>query len=87
MLTKLKAFRKKFEDDPHWQTLFHKRMSYFWLVNMIVATLVFALAPGLWAQASILYLVLVSLYANFATDYGAVSAAEASESADVAAHL
>jgi hypothetical protein len=84
-MSALSAFRTKFEDDPHWQTQFHKRMTYFWLVNMIAATVVFFFAPGLWAQAAVFYLVLVSLYANFATDYGAVSAAEASESADVAA--
>lgn len=49
---------------------------------MPLAVTVFLLLPGVWASASIFYLVLVSLYANFATDYGAVSAAEASSAAE-----
>lgn len=48
---------------------------------MVVASAVFFFAPGLWQQASIFYLVIVSLWANFATHYGAVSAAEASDTA------
>lgn len=81
MVERLRNFRKKFEDDAVWQTVFHKRMTYFWLFNMVAATIVFFAAPGVWASSSILYLVLVSLYANMATDYGAVSAAEASTEA------
>lgn len=79
---KLHDLKHKFEYDPKFQTTLHIRMSYFWLFNMAVVVLVFFFAPGIWAQASILYLVLVSLYANFATDYGAVSASEASEHTD-----
>lgn len=85
-MNRLRALRHRFEYDPEWQTKFHLRMSYIWLANMLVATGVFFFAPGLWATASIFYLVIVSLYANFATDYGAVSAAEASDSAADAAH-
>lgn len=81
-MERLQAFRHKFEYDAEFQTAFHLRMTYFWLVNMAVASAVFIFAPGLWSKASIFYLVLVSLYANFATDYGAVSAAEASDHAD-----
>lgn len=80
-MNRLSALRRKFEDDAVWQTIFHKRMTYFWMLNMVAATVVFFVAPGIWANASILYLVLVSLYANMATDYGAVSAAEASTEA------
>jgi len=78
---KLKALKHRFEYDPSFQTKFHLRMTYFWLVNMAAVTGVFVFAPGVWAQISLLYLVLVSLYANAATDYGAVSASEASEHA------
>lgn len=83
---RLKDFRHKFEYDPEFQTQFHLTMSYIWLANMVLASIVFFFAPGLWSTASIFYLVIVSLYANFATDYGAVSAAEASDSAADAAH-
>lgn len=82
---KLQALKHKFEYDPAFQTKFHLRMTYFWLFNMIGVTTVFIAAPGVWAQISLLYLVLVSLYANAATDYGAVSASEASEHAKTAA--
>ena len=85
MLARLKRAKRTFEYDPEFQTKFHLVMSYVWLVNMLVALSVFTFAPGIWAQSSILYLVIVSLYANFATDYGAVSAAESSDAAHDAA--
>jgi len=44
-------------------------MTYFWLLNMALVVLVFIFAPGLWAQVSVLYLVLVSLYANLAVEF------------------
>jgi endonuclease/exonuclease/phosphatase (EEP) superfamily protein YafD len=78
-LNGLRKLKHKLEYDPVFQTTFHIRMAYFWLFNMVAAVTVFIFAPGFWAQASVLYLVIVSLYANFATDYGAASASEASE--------
>ena len=84
-MERLKRARRKFEYDPEFQTKFHLGMTYFWMANFVVASLVFFFAPGLWQQASIFYLVIVSLYANFATDYGAVSAAESSDAAHDAA--
>ena len=77
----LQRFRRKFEYDPEFQTKLHLRMTYFWLVNMLAASAVFFFAPGLWAKSSIFYLVIVYLCVNFATDYGAVSAAESSDAA------
>ena len=76
------SLRKKFEEDGHFQTKLHIRMTYFWMVNLVVATLVFLLARSVWDHYSVFYLVVVSLYANLATDYGAVSAAEANENTD-----
>jgi hypothetical protein len=78
MGSKLKTFRDKFENDPEWQTRFHLWMVYFWLLNIPLVTLVFFFAPAFWSKASIFYILVVSLYANFATDYDAVSASEAS---------
>jgi len=77
----LSALLNKFNTDPKLQYKIHITMTYVWVVNMIVAIGVFVFAQGLWQKASILYLVLVSLYANFATDYGAVPGSEAAISA------
>lgn len=73
----LKHFIKDFETNPQTQYKIHMFFTYFWLCNMALALSVFLFAPAFWSKASVLYLVIVSLYANFATDYGAVSAAEA----------
>lgn len=73
----LRHIIRSFESDPAVQYRIHMTFTYFWLVNMALALAVFLFAQGIWQRASVLYLVLVSLYANFATDYGAVSAAEA----------
>ncbi|HWZ65638.1 MAG TPA: hypothetical protein VNX65_02450 [Patescibacteria group bacterium] len=73
----IKHFIHDFESNPELQYKIHMFFTYIWLVNMVVAVSVFIFAQPFWQQASVLYLVLVSLYANFATDYGAVSAAEA----------
>lgn len=73
----LKYFIKNFESDPITQYKIHMFFTYAWLVNMVIAISVFMFAQPFWQRFSVLYLVVVSLYANFATDYGAVSAAEA----------
>ena len=65
------------ETDPHVQYKVHLRAVQVWLASMCVVTSVFFGAPGLWAKASVLYLVLISLYANLATDYGSMSASMA----------
>src|SRR5215472_15169199 len=77
----LKFVIKDFETNPRLQYRIHMTFTYLWLVNMAGALSVYLFAQGLWQKASVLYLVLVSLYANFATDYGAVSAAIAAGTA------
>jgi len=52
---------------------------WWWAINFIAVIMVFAFANHTWQVISVLYLVLVSLYANWATDYGAMSAALAAE--------
>lgn len=71
--------KERFETDAKLQFKIHKIASYFWIVNFFVALFVFFAFPAFWSHASVLYLVLVSLYANFATDYGAVSASLAAD--------
>lgn len=70
------------EYDPTTQWKFHRNMTRFWVCNFIVALAVYFFAPGVWSKVSILYLVLVSLYANAATDYGAVPSAYAAMKTD-----
>lgn len=71
----LKYFIKDFETNPALQYRIHMTFTYVWLANMLLAISVFLFLPGVWQAVSVLYLVCISLYANFATDYGAVSAA------------
>lgn len=71
------SFAHRFNTDPHFQYRLHLIATYMWIINAVVAMGVFLLAQGFWQRFSVLYLVLVSLYANFATDYGAVPASEA----------
>lgn len=78
LLALLRRWFSDFEENPHTQIRFHKVAIRFWLANFAIAIGVFFFAPGLWAQASICYLAMISIYANFATDYDALSASQAS---------
>lgn len=68
---------KNLESNPKVQIAIHKWATLFWAINGVVATGVYILAPGLWNKLSILYLTVVSLYANLATDYDGLSSAQA----------
>jgi hypothetical protein len=83
--SKLYALVRRFEGDPQMQYTWHKWAMRFWMSNAVIAIAVFVLAPAVWKQVSVLYLVLVSLYANWATDFGAMSAAEAAAPEPVSA--
>ena len=72
----------KLEYDPKAQFEFHRKMSFFWVANFIAVLVVYTWLGGVWAKLSVLYLVLVSLYANFATDYGAMPGSHAAIKAD-----
>lgn len=77
----VKHFIKDFETNPRLQYRIHMTFTYVWLLNMVFVVAVFLFLPRVWAALSVLYLLLVSLYANFATDYGAVSSAIAAGTA------
>ncbi len=49
----------------------HLGLTGFWFLNAIAVVIVFVYAPDLWKQLSVLYLVIVSIYANMATHWGA----------------
>lgn len=67
-----------FNINPRFQYLFHLIGTFIGFAVMIAIPLIFFLAPTAWASASILGLVLITLYGNFTTDYCGVSDSEAS---------
>jgi hypothetical protein len=73
----LRHLVKGLEDDPHVQYRVHLRAVQVWLASMVAVSLVFFLDQPLWIRVSVFYLVLISLYANLATDYGSMSASMA----------
>jgi hypothetical protein len=73
----LKFWIKDLETNPRSQFKVHKWGVYYWLVNFPLITLLFFMAPGLWLKLGIFITLIYSIYANFATDYGSMSAAMA----------
>lgn len=69
---------KDLETDPHVQYKVHLYGAIYWLVNIPAVVLLYLFAPGLWLKLGIFITLLYSIYANFATDYGGMSAAMAS---------
>ena len=74
----LKVFFKDLEDNPATQASIHKWASIYWLANFPIILSLFFFAPHLWLALGLLVNTVYSLYANLATDYGALSAAQAS---------
>jgi 1,4-dihydroxy-2-naphthoate octaprenyltransferase len=59
--------------DPAARYRFHVFMAWFWLATMVAVLFVH------WESFGILAVMEVSLYANFATEFGAVDASKASD--------
>jgi hypothetical protein len=78
----LKFVIKDLETNPHTQYRVHYYGVLYWLINFPAVILLFIFAPGLWLKAGILITLIYSIYANFATDYGSMSAAMAAFSRD-----
>lgn len=55
----------------------HALLGHFWVLNVIAVVYLYYFQPHIWQKISILYLVLVSLYANVATEYGNAKSAKA----------
>jgi hypothetical protein len=70
-------FIREFEEDAKTQARFHLVMAYFWIVLYV-----FAYQKPIWDKYGVFYVLIASLYANFATDFGALSGAQASMKAD-----
>jgi hypothetical protein len=78
----LKRVVNGLETDPHVQYKVHLYGVVYWLVNFIAVALLFFLTPSLWQKLGVFIILEYSIYANFATDYGAMSAAMAAYSDD-----
>lgn len=81
-----RAALRKVEGDPATQYRLHRLAARFWMVNLVAVTAVYLLAPGVWRSASVLYLVWISLYSNWSTDAGAMSAADAATDDTITAY-
>lgn len=65
-----------FESNPQTQFKFHLRMTVFWVITMVAIPFV----PALYGHGiAPLIIEEISLYANAATEYGAMSAAIAAQ--------
>jgi hypothetical protein len=73
----LKVFFKDLETNPKTQAKIHVWAVCYWLINFPIILGLFFFAPGIWVSLGLLVNTVYSLYANLATDYGALSAAQA----------
>lgn len=62
------------QSDPVWMVKANGWATIFWALNFPVVIGVYAFLPDTWQQVSILYLALVSVYANFASHIAAYQA-------------
>ena len=70
-------FIRDLETNPHSQYKVHRWGMWYWIVNFPLVTLLFFLDPHVWLKWGLYITLVYSIYANFATDYGAMSAAMA----------
>jgi hypothetical protein len=63
--------------NPYTQYKVHKWGAIYWLFNFPLICCLFFFAPALWVKLGIFITLIYSIYSNLATDYGAMSAAEA----------
>lgn len=75
----LRAVIHDFEYNPQVQYRVHRYATWYWLVNFPIVAILFFGFPTLWIGIGLLLNTFYSLYSNFATDYGAMSAALAAQ--------
>lgn len=73
----LKLVVKDLETNPRTQYKVHLYGVVYWLVNFPLVCYLFFGLPALWLKLGIFITLMYSIYANFSTDYGAMSAAMA----------
>lgn len=73
----MKHIVKDLETNPRTQYKVHLYGVVYWLANFPLIAAFFFLAPNEWLKWGVFITLQYSIYANFATDYGAMSAAMA----------
>jgi hypothetical protein len=68
---------KDLSTNPYTQYKVHMWGAIYWLINFPLVCCLFFFTPTLWLKLGIFITLIYSIYANLATDYGAMSAAEA----------
>lgn len=71
---------RQFESNAREQTKFHLCMAYLWLLAMVVVVFIFPAHDPY--SAGQLFIIEISLYNNFATEFGALAGSQASSKAD-----
>jgi hypothetical protein len=67
------------ETDPDTQYKVHRWGAIYWLINFPVIVWLFFFHQDLWVKVGIFITLIYSIYANLATDYGAMSSAMAAK--------
>ena len=74
-LVRNEAHQLEFDPQTQWQ--FHRKMSWYWVANFPLVAVLFFGFPRVWIGVGLLVNTFYSLYANFATDFGAIPASYA----------
>jgi fatty acid desaturase len=85
-MTKHLPFRglgRRVEGDPILQYKIHKFMARVWLIITLPLLAIAIFFPHIWLVVGIAYVMVASNYANWATDNGAMAAANASTPKDI----
>jgi threonine/homoserine/homoserine lactone efflux protein len=69
----------KLESDPDTQYKIHRIGVIYWLINFPIVAWLFFFHRSFWEQVGIFITLVYSVYANLATDYGAMSSAMAAK--------
>jgi hypothetical protein len=75
----MRMFIRDLETNPRAQYTVHRWGMWYWVINFPAVTALFFLSPGVWLKWGLYITLVYSIYANFATDYGAMSAAMAAD--------
>ena len=73
----MRLFIRDLETNPHAQYKVHRWGMWYWVINFPAVTALFFLDSPVWLRWGLYITLIYSIYANFATDYGAMSAAMA----------
>lgn len=74
---------RKVEGDPDTQYKVHQFMSRMWIIMTPVAIAVCVCWPKVWTEVSIVYVVIISHYANWAGDCSSMAGANAAAEDDL----